>query len=146
VSAPRPHFKFVACDASFDPESGYAALAVCAPGSPLAADIQLCADADEAERRALLLAMDVCASRQWRCVEFRCDARGAVERVLLNRDPDPLTCQLRGRLKKPPRQGQWDLVHVSRSHTHPAHKLAEFTWKAFIQGRLVGDVQPEMAA
>lgn len=131
----EPRFTYVSCDASFDPETGYAAVAACMPGRPLIASVVPCADPCEAERRAILAAMDAAGSQQMRCVEFRCDAEGAVYKIQTHRDPDPLTRSIQRRLQTPPREGRWQVTLVHRSNVQPAHELARFVLNAFRTGR-----------
>jgi hypothetical protein len=132
----RPRLTYIACDASYDTETGFAALAACAPGRPLAAKIVRAANACEAERMAILMAMDRAAGHI-RCAEFRCDAVGAVSRIESERDPDPITGEIRRRLKKPPMSGWWEVARVKRSEVHAAHTLASMVWDAFVAGKAV---------
>jgi ribonuclease HI len=131
----EPYFTHVACDASWDPGTGLAAVAACAPGRPLAGRIVPAEKASDAECLALLAAMDVCAGEQMRCVEFRCDAKGVVDAIHGSRDAGELLIQIRRRLQIPPCSGVWRVQWVHRSNTQSAHRLADLLWKAFNAGR-----------
>jgi hypothetical protein len=131
----EPHFTYVTCDASWDPKSGLAAIAACAPGRPLAGRIIPADKPSDAECLALLAAMDVCGGERMRCVEFRCDAKGIVEAIYGDRDAGELVRRIRRRLQTPPRDGVWRVEWVSRSDTMSAHRLADMLWNAFNEGR-----------
>lgn len=130
-----PRFTFVSSDASWDPVTGYAAIAACAPGRPLAGQIVKAKNSNEAESRAILMAITAATAAQMRVVEFRSDAEGAVSRIHNGRVDDPLSQKIRERLAEPPRNGLYQLGCVNRSAVQPAHLLAALLWKAFVSGR-----------
>lgn len=142
----KPHFTYIACDASWDPESKLAAVAACAPGRPLAGRVVPAECSSDAELQAILAAMDACAGERMRCVEFRCDAAGVVNAINGSRAAKGFALQVRRRLQIPPRNGVWKVQCVHRSDVQSAHRLAELIWNAFGAGRMSGRLNMEAVA